>query len=212
MNKTRIIFIALLAGSIAAIVLWNLNANCLQKGSTVIRDYGASEKNMKIAEIEKEETAISKVCFNKPPRRSLSAEDCDEQTRDSLQSSAERLQRGENEEISEKCFNVEIADTPETRARGLMNREHLNQDSGMLFLFDTEAEYHFWMKNTLIPLDIIWLDKNKKVVFIEHSAEPCQTDPCETFGPSEKTKYVFEINSGLAKKIGLKERDYLEFR
>jgi len=154
MSKTKIIFIALLAGFMAMIALWN----------------------PKTVEMEKKESDISKVCFN------------------------------------EECFNVEIADTPKTRARGLMNREHLDQGSGMLFLFDTESKYHFWMKNTLIPLDIIWLDKNKKVVFIEHNVEPCEADPCETFGPGEKTKYVFEINSGLAKKIGLKERDYLEFR
>ncbi len=154
MNKTKIIFVALLAGFMAMIALWN----------------------PKTVETEKKESAISKVCFN------------------------------------EKCFNVEIANTPEKQAQGLMNREYLNQDSGMLFIFDTEAEYHFWMKNTLIPLDIIWLDKNRKVVFIEHNAEPCQADPCETFGPGEKAKYVFEINSGLAKKISLKEEDCLEFR
>ena len=114
--------------------------------------------------------------------------------------------------FNEKCFDVEIADTLEARARGLMNREYLNQDSGMLFLFDTEAEHCFWMKNTLIPLDIIWLDENKKIVFIKHNAESCETDPCETFGPGKSAKYVLEINSGLAKEIGLEEGDYLEFR
>ena len=114
--------------------------------------------------------------------------------------------------FNENCFNVEIADTPEKYGQGLMNREHLNPNSGMLFLFDTESKYYFWMKNTLISLDIIWLDKNKKVVFIKHSAESCKADPCETFGPNEKAKYVLEINSGLAKEIELKEGNYLEFR
>lgn len=113
--------------------------------------------------------------------------------------------------FSKKCFNVEIADTPEERARGLMSRESLNQDNGMLFIFEAEAEYCFWMKNTLISLDIIWLDENKKVVFIKHNAEPCQADPCETFGPGEKAKYVLEINSGLAKGLELEKGDYLEF-
>ena len=169
MNKTKIIFIAIFAGSIVAIVLWNLNANRLQKGSTALRDYGANE-------MEKKESGISKVCFN------------------------------------EKCFNVEIADTPKKIIQGLMNRKSLDQDSGMLFLFDVEAEYYFWMKNTLIPLDIIWLDKNKRVVFIKHSAQPCKADPCETFGPDESAKYVLEINSGLVKEIGLEKGDYLEFR
>ena len=180
MSKTKIIFIAIFAGSIVAIALWNLNADRLQKDSTALRDYGANE-------IEKKESDISKVCFNK-------------------------LQRGESEEVSEKCFNVETADTLEARAQGLMNREYLNPDDGMLFLFDVEAEYYFWMKNTLIPLDIIWLGKNKRVVFIKHNAQPCEMDPCETFGPDKSAKYVLEINSGLAKEVGLEKGDYLEFR
>lgn len=114
--------------------------------------------------------------------------------------------------FNEKCFNVEIVNTPEARAQGLMEREYLNPDNGMLFIFDTEDKYYFWMKNTLISLDIIWLDKNKKVMFIKHNAQPCKADPCETFGPNEKAKYVLEINSGLAKEVGLKEENYLEFR
>ena len=114
--------------------------------------------------------------------------------------------------FDKKCFDIEIVDTLEARAQGLMNRNYLNSDSGMLFLFDAEAKYSFWMKNTLIPLDIIWLDKNKKIVFIEHNAKPCKRDPCETFGPNEKAKYVLEINSGLAKKIGIGKGDYLEFK
>ena len=114
--------------------------------------------------------------------------------------------------FNEKCFNVEIADTPKKHAQGLMNRKSLDQDSGMLFLFDTEAKYCFWMKNTLIPLDIIWLDKNKRVVFIKHDAKPCQAEPCKTFRPDEKAKYVFEINSGFAKKIGLREGDEMKFK
>jgi len=114
--------------------------------------------------------------------------------------------------FNEKCFDVEIADTPEKHTQGLMNRKNLDQDSGMLFIFDAENKYCFWMKNTLISLDIIWLDKNKKVIFIKHNAQPCEADPCETFGPSEKAKYVLEINSGLAKEIELKEGNYLEFR
>ena len=123
--------------------------------------------------------------------------------------------------FNERCFDVEIADTPEARAQGLMNRESLDQNSGMLFIFETTAsnspfakgeKYSFWMKNTLISLDIIWIDENKKVVFIKHNAKPCQADPCETFKPSENTKYVLEINSGLAKKIGIEEGNLLEFK
>ena len=110
------------------------------------------------------------------------------------------------------CFEVEIADTLEKHAQGLMNRERLNSESGMLFIFDTESKRSFWMKNTLIPLDIIWIDENKKVVFIKHNAEPCKTEKCKTFGPNKNAKYVLEINGGLAEEIGLTEEDVLEFR
>jgi len=110
------------------------------------------------------------------------------------------------------CFEVEIADTLEKHAQGLMNRERLNSESGMLFIFDTESKRSFWMKNTLIPLDIIWIDENKKVVFIKHDAEPCKTEKCKTFGPNKNAKYVLEINGGLANKIELTEEDVLEFR
>jgi len=169
MNKTKIAFLAIFAGSIVAITLWNPNANSLQKSSTFLRDYGASKT-------AKKENNISKVCFNK------------------------------------KCFNVEIANTPKEHAIGLMNRKYLDSDSGMLFIFNAEDKYFFWMKNTLIPLDIIWLDKNKKIVFIKQNAKPCEADPCKTFGPNKNAKYVLEINNGLAEKIGIEEENYLEFR
>ena len=113
--------------------------------------------------------------------------------------------------FKDKCFAVEVADTPQERAIGLMNREYLDSNSGMLFLFDEEAEYVFWMKNTLIPLDIIWLDQNKKVIFIKHNAEPCQIGQCEFFKPSEKAKYVLEIGGGLAKEIDLREGNTVGF-
>ena len=194
MNKTRIAFIA----SLIFIAVFFCVYYCFCLRCSNVQESGNLRNKTKI-ETEKRKSDIFKVCFN-------------EKARDSLQSSAERLQRGENEEVSKKCFNVEIADTPEARAIGLMNREYLNPDSGMLFIFDTEEKYCFWMKNTLVPLDIVWLGKNKDVVFIKHNAEPCKADPCETFRPDKKAKYVLEINSGLAKEIGLKKGDGAEFQ
>ena len=82
-------------------------------------------------------------------------------------------------------IKVEIADTPEKRAEGLMFRDHLNENSGMFFVFDEESSHSFWMKNTLIPLDIIWINADKKVVYIKHKAQPCNEE-CESFYPLEK--------------------------
>ncbi|MBI2057274.1 DUF192 domain-containing protein [Candidatus Pacearchaeota archaeon] len=75
--------------------------------------------------------------------------------------------------FSEKCFDVEIASTQEELSKGLMFRESLDENSGMLFIFQEERAYNFWMKNTLISLDIIWINSNKEVIFIEHNAQPC---------------------------------------
>jgi uncharacterized membrane protein (UPF0127 family) len=97
------------------------------------------------------------------------------------------------------CINAEIADTPESRSKGLMFREHLNDTEGMLFIFDTEGYRSFWMENTLIPLDMIWIDSNRTVVHIE-SAEPCKTLFCPFYNTPIPAKYVIEVNSGFAKR------------
>jgi len=101
--------------------------------------------------------------------------------------------------FGEACFTVEIADTGAERALGLMHREYLAPERGMLFIFEGNSAYTFWMKNTLIPLDIIWLDEDKHVVYISEDTPPCKSDPCPSYGPSEPTRYVVEINSGAAK-------------
>lgn len=113
--------------------------------------------------------------------------------------------------LKNKCFDVEIVRTEEEKKTGLMNREHLDPDDGMLFLFENKGVYNFWMKNTLIPLDIIWIDENKKVVFIKENAMPCNFEDCEVFYPNQKAKYVLEINGGLAEKYGIKVGDIADF-
>jgi len=113
--------------------------------------------------------------------------------------------------MENKCFDVEIAKTGEERRIGLMNRKHLDLDRGMLFLFENEGVYGFWMKNTLIPLDIIWIGENKEVVFIKENAMPCNLENCETFYPAQKASYVLEINGGLAEKYGIKIGDKVDF-
>lgn len=102
------------------------------------------------------------------------------------------------------CFDVELARSFTKQQRGLMFRKSLGEKEGMLFVFKKEGEYPFWMKNTLISLDIIWINENKEVVFIEDSVYPCKEDSsCEVFNPDNKAKYVLELNGGTAEKIGL---------
>jgi uncharacterized membrane protein (UPF0127 family) len=108
--------------------------------------------------------------------------------------------------------SVEIARTPEERSRGLMFRERMGPEEGMVFVFEEPGSYPFWMKNTLIPLDMIWLDKGRRVVHIAHSVPPCKADPCPSFPHEGQALYVVEVNSGFAKKHGVKVGDKLELK
>ena len=109
--------------------------------------------------------------------------------------------------INDNCFYVELATTPDERALGLMFREHLDPDKGMLFIFEEEGVHPFWMKNTLIPLDIIWISEDKEVVFISKNTQPCKTDICPSINPGKKARYVLEVNGGVSDKIGLNVGD-----
>lgn len=102
--------------------------------------------------------------------------------------------------IRNTCFHLEIADTPSERAKGLMFREELAADHGMLFVFPNEGMHAFWMKNTLIPLDMIRLDSNYRIVDIQE-ATPCQEDPCARYTPQDNASYVIELRQGTAKKL-----------
>ena len=107
------------------------------------------------------------------------------------------------------CFTVELALTPEQQARGLMGRQSLYPEAGMLFVFQEEGVYPFWMKDTLIPLDMIWMDSNKTVVFIKNDAQPCGM-VCPSVNPGVPAKYVLEVNAGTADRIGLHAGDRME--
>jgi len=113
--------------------------------------------------------------------------------------------------FQENCFSIEIADTPEKRAQGLMFRQELPNDKGMLFVFERQGIYGFWMKNTLISLDIIWINKEQEIVFIKENVLPCKTDICESINPEKEAKYVLELNAGILENIGLKIGDKFSF-
>ena len=100
---------------------------------------------------------------------------------------------------------AEVADTPETRERGLMFRDHLPLGGALLFIFETPKPYQFWMKNCKFSIDIIWMNAEKEVVFIAKDTPPCTSDPCPTYGPKDKTAlYVLEVEAGFAQKENLK--------
>ncbi len=100
--------------------------------------------------------------------------------------------------IKTHTYAAELAATPEEREKGLSGRQSLAQDVGMLFVFDTPDQYGFWMKDTLIPLDIIWIGEDKRIVHIEKNIEP-STYPT-TFQPENDALYVLELNAGQAEK------------
>jgi uncharacterized membrane protein (UPF0127 family) len=107
--------------------------------------------------------------------------------------------------------HVEIAANDELRAQGLMYRDQLRPATGMLFLFPEAGEYPFWMKNTLIPLDMIWIDRDRKIVHVAHDVPPCKIENCPNYPPNAIALYVLEVAAGVAKQHGLKNGDLLRF-
>ncbi len=97
---------------------------------------------------------------------------------------------------------VEVADTPEERAQGLMGRTHLKENTGMLFLFQKPEVLKFWMKDTLIPLDILFFDG--AATLVSHiTMEPCTKDPCSLYSSTLPAAIAVEVNAGFAKKHGI---------
>jgi uncharacterized protein len=109
------------------------------------------------------------------------------------------------------AYSVEIAADPDLRAQGLMYRDQLRPATGMLFFFPTDGDYGFWMKNTIIPLDMIWLDSARKVVHIKANAPPCKIEECPSFDPGVPSRYVLELAAGEAARQQLKVGDVLRF-
>ena len=108
----------------------------------------------------------------------------------------------------ELTFQVEVADTPSKRELGLQYRRDLPPDRGMIFLFPTESEHSFWMKNTPLPLDMIFISKDLKIVGIVEQAVPFSTDSRSVPAASQ---FVLEINGGLSKRHGIKAGDSVRF-
>jgi hypothetical protein len=97
-------------------------------------------------------------------------------------------------------LNVEVADTETQREQGLMFRRSISANQGMIFLFDSEHEITMWMKNTYIPLDMVFIGSDWRIRHIAYDAEPFSTDVISSMRPASR---VLEIGAGQAKKLGL---------
>lgn len=109
--------------------------------------------------------------------------------------------------INNNEIKVEIADDPLEQQQGLMNREYLEENSGMLFIFTEEEKKSFWMKNTLIPLDIVFISGDYLINDI-YSVQPCETDECELF--SADAKYVLEVDEGYCEENNINVGDFVD--
>jgi len=116
---------------------------------------------------------------------------------------------GPSVELGGKSFAVEIADTREKQALGLMFRDEMPADQGMLFIFPNEAPRSFWMKNTRIPLDIMYFDKDLNMVSISADTQPCRVSRCPSYPSIAPAKYVLELNAGTASELGVGPGDQL---
>lgn len=104
---------------------------------------------------------------------------------------------------------VEVARTKDEVTRGLMYRKHLPENSGMLFLMPSEEVQSFWMKNTLLPLDMIFIDSTMKIVGIVHNAQP---GTLESRYVPHKSNYVLEVNGGFSKQRGISQGNTVTFK
>lgn len=108
---------------------------------------------------------------------------------------------------------ADVAATNDQRSKGLSVKDTLNENEAMLFVFSTEREHSFWMKNMKFPIDILWLDDYQEVVHVEHSLEPCIPDEfCQTHKPDRDSLYVLETVAGFAQKYNVTENTYVDFQ
>jgi hypothetical protein len=116
-----------------------------------------------------------------------------------------------NVKVGNTKIRAEIADTLIERTKGLMFRKSLPENEGMLFVFNDEDYHSFWMMNMSFPIDIIWINKEKKVVDIAKNVQPCKLI-CSTYTPKEKAMYVLEVNANFTEEHGIKIGKILEFQ
>jgi len=112
-----------------------------------------------------------------------------------------------------ETIRAQMMTHPDDLMRGMKFRDSLPEDQGMLFVHAREDFYRFWMYEVTIPLDMIWLDRNRKIVQIVHECPPCPgpESACPTYGGAFKAQYILELAGGVAKKRNLKPGMTLQF-
>jgi hypothetical protein len=108
-------------------------------------------------------------------------------------------------------FEVELAQNSWQRAKGLMFKEEMDENQGMLFVFPKPGLYNFWMKNVRFPSDLIWIDQEKKIVDLKLQQQPCSASSCSAIEPKSKAQYVLELKGGMASKAGMTVGSQLKF-
>ncbi len=109
--------------------------------------------------------------------------------------------------FKETCFQTEMARAQLEKQHGLMGRARLIEGTGMLFIYDKESRPVFWMKNMLIPLDFIWVDKENKIIDVSQNVPVCKKENCPTISISEPVRYVLEVPAGSVERSGIKIGD-----
>lgn len=125
------------------------------------------------------------------------------------QKTGQKLPIGATVNIDGQILELEVAKTPEQQRIGLMYRQSVPDNRGMMFVFDELRPVRFWMKNVSIPLDMIFL-ANGKVKAVISDVPPCNVDPCPSYGPDALINQVIELGGGRAAELGIKEGDRLE--
>ncbi len=113
-------------------------------------------------------------------------------------------------ELHGQRIQVELATDDASRQHGLMMRTELAADHGMLFVFPHSGPQAFWMKNTLIPLDILYFDTDRRLVSMQLDVPPCKADPCPTYPSEAPALYVLELSAGTAQRMGVHRGDELK--
>jgi len=112
----------------------------------------------------------------------------------------------------DNCVAVEVVSKDADMERGLMYRTGLDQNKGMLFVFDKDGKYSFWMKNMHFNLDILWISHENRIVYIGANIPACVADPCPVYSPNESARYVLELNSSYTSTHQWKVGDLLDFK
>ncbi|MGG6293119.1 DUF192 domain-containing protein [Leptolyngbya sp. AN02str] len=149
-------------------------------------------------------------CTNAPADSPSSSPAPNPSTAAEAQTMAQSLPITAEATMADQVIQLEVARSPQEQAMGLMYRPSLEDNRGMLFPFRRARPVQFWMRNVLIPLDMVFL-RNGEVQAIV-TAPPCDADPCPTYGPRVPVDSVIELRGGRAAEIGLSEGDRVELR